>query len=50
MLSEGKTYIRSVPYIMIFPGIAIMLTVMAFNYLGDELRDLLDPREKKDID
>ena len=35
---------------MIFPGIAIMLTVMAFNYLGDELRDLLDPREKKDID
>lgn len=50
MLSEGKTYIRSAPYIMIFPGIAIMLTVMAFNYLGDELRDLLDPREKKDID
>ena len=50
MLSEGKTYIRSVPYIMIFPGIAIMLTVLAFNYLGDELRDLLDPREKKDID
>ncbi|AYK13911.1 MAG: nickel transporter permease [Methanosarcina flavescens] len=50
MLSEGKTYIRSAPYIMIFPGIAIMLTVLAFNYLGDELRDLLDPREKKDID
>jgi len=50
MLSEGKTYIRSAPYIMIFPGIAIMLTVIAFNYLGDELRDLLDPREKKDID
>ncbi|WP_048121054.1 nickel transporter permease [Methanosarcina vacuolata] len=50
MLNEGKIYIRSAPYIMIFPGIAIMLTVLAFNYLGDELRDLLDPRETKDID
>jgi len=35
---------------MIFPGLAIMLTVLAFNYLGDELRDLLDPRDTKDID
>jgi len=34
MLSEGKTYIRSAPDIMIFPGIAIMLTVLAFNYPG----------------
>ena len=50
MLKEGKTYIRSAPYIMIFPGLAIMFTVLAFNYLGDELRDLLDPRETKDID
>lgn len=50
MLNEGKTYIRSAPYIMIFPGLAIMFTVLAFNYLGDELRDLLDPRETKDID
>lgn len=50
MLNEGKVYIRSAPYIMIFPGIAIMLTVLAFNYLGDELRDLFDPREMKDID
>lgn len=50
MLNEGKIYIRSAPYIMIFPGIAIMITVLAFNYLGDELRDLLDPRDTKDID
>jgi len=49
MLNEGKTYIRSAPYIMIFPGLAIMLAVLAFNYLGDELRDLLDPRTQKDI-
>jgi peptide/nickel transport system permease protein len=49
MLNEGKIYIRSAPYIMVFPGLAIMLTVLAFNYLGDELRDMLDPRETKDI-
>lgn len=50
MLSEGKIYIRSAPYVMIFPGIAIMLVVLAFNYLGDELRDLIDPRTQKDFE
>ena len=50
MLSEGKIDIRSVPYVMIFPGIAIMLVVLAFNYLGDELRDLIDPRTQKDFE
>jgi len=50
MLSEGKIYIRAAPFIMIFPGIAIMLTVLAFNYLGDEIRDMLDPKEQKSID
>lgn len=48
MLSEGKIYIRSAPYIMISPGLAIMFTVLAFNYLGDELRDMLDPKTKND--
>jgi peptide/nickel transport system permease protein len=46
MLSEGKIYIRSAPYIMISPGFAIMFTVLAFDYLGDELRDMLDPKIK----
>lgn len=50
MLSEGKVYIRSAPYIMIFPGLAIMLVVLAFNYLGDELRDVIDPRTQKDFE
>lgn len=50
MLSEGKIYIRSAPHVMIFPGLAIMLAVLAFNYLGDGLRDLFDPKEMKDID
>jgi peptide/nickel transport system permease protein len=37
------------PHIMIFPGLSIMLTGLVFNYLGDELRDLLDPGEMKNI-
>jgi peptide/nickel transport system permease protein len=50
MLSEGKTYILSAPFIMISPGLAIMFTVLAFNYVGDELRDMLDPKANNDLD
>ncbi len=44
MLGEGQTYLFSSWYIATFPGAAIFLTVMAFNLLGDGLRDALDPR------
>ncbi|MRS01991.1 ABC transporter permease [bacterium] len=44
MLGEEKNSIFSAPHLVIFPGIAIMLTVLAFNLLGDGLRDALDPR------
>jgi peptide/nickel transport system permease protein len=44
MLGEGQTYLFSSWYIATFPGIAIFLAVMAFNLLGDGLRDALDPR------
>lgn len=44
MLSRGRTYITSAPFVIAFPGIAIALTVLAFNLLGDGLRDALDPR------
>jgi nickel ABC transporter permease subunit NikC len=44
MLNEGRPYLQLEPQIMIFPGLAIMMTVMGFNLLGDALRDLLDPR------
>jgi peptide/nickel transport system permease protein/oligopeptide transport system permease protein len=46
MLGEGQTYLFSSWYIATFPGLAIFLTVMAFNLLGDGLRDALDPRMK----
>ena len=44
MLSEGKEVIRSSPYLVIFPGLCIMTTVLSLNLLGDGLRDALDPR------
>jgi len=47
MLSDGRAYIRQYPHIAIAPGIAISLTVLAFNLLGDGLRDALDPRQRE---
>lgn len=44
MLNEGRPYLQIAPQIMLFPGLAIMLTVLGFNLLGDALRDALDPR------
>jgi peptide/nickel transport system permease protein len=46
MLGAGRQAIFSAPHIVTFPGLAITLTVMAFNLLGDGLRDVLDPRLK----
>ena len=47
LISSGKDFARSAPWIMTFPGVAIMLTVLAFNLLGDGLRDALDPKLKR---
>jgi peptide/nickel transport system permease protein len=44
MLSAGRTYILTYPHIAFFPGLAIVVTVLGFNLLGDGLRDALDPR------
>ncbi|HEX6209794.1 MAG TPA: ABC transporter permease [Methylomirabilota bacterium] len=44
ILSEGRQYIKCCPWITTFSGLAIMLAVLAFNMVGDALRDLLDPR------
>jgi peptide/nickel transport system permease protein len=46
MLSEGRAYFQQSVWLAIFPGLAIMLTVLGFNLLGDGLRDALDPRLK----
>lgn len=47
MLSSGRSHIRTSSYICVIPGLAIMLTVLALNLLGDGLRDALDPKLKK---
>lgn len=44
MLSEGRNLAEKAPWLIIFPGLAIMLGVLGFNLLGDGLRDILDPR------
>jgi peptide/nickel transport system permease protein len=46
MLNEGRTYLETAPWISVFPGLAIMAAVLAFNLLGDGLRDLLDPNAR----
>lgn len=47
MLSDGRDYIRNYPHISIAPGVAIALTVLAFNVIGDGLRDALDPHQRR---
>lgn len=47
MLGRARGFIFSAPYTLIFPGIAITLTVLAFNLFGDGLRDALDPKSRK---
>ena len=46
MVSDGRSYMRSNPQLSLYPGVCIMITVLAFNLFGDGLRDALDPRLK----
>jgi peptide/nickel transport system permease protein len=46
MLSDARTFMLQAPWTMIFPGLAIMLTVLGFNLMGDGMRDALDPKMK----
>lgn len=46
MLSDGREFLRNYPHIAIAPGVAIAMTVLAFNLIGDGLRDALDPRQR----
>ncbi len=47
MVAAGQDYLRSAPHMVLFPGLAVMLAMLAFNLLGDGLRDALDPRMKR---
>ena len=45
MLNDGKEYLRDCPWLSVFPGLMIMIAVLAFNFIGDGLRDAIDPRQ-----
>ncbi len=47
MLNEGRQQLQTAPWLMIYPGLAIFITVVAFNLWGDALRDVLDPRQER---
>ena len=49
MLNDGRPYMQIAPWLMLYPGLAIFVTVLAFNLMGDGLRDSLDPRSIKRI-
>jgi len=45
MLDDARPFIQTQPQLMLYPGLAVFLTVLAFNLVGDGLRDALDPRQ-----
>lgn len=46
MIEEARQYFASYPHVLFFPGVAIALTVLAFNFIGDGLREYLDPKQR----
>ncbi|TGQ38450.1 MULTISPECIES: ABC transporter permease [unclassified Mesorhizobium] len=49
MLSDSRNLMETAPWLMIFPGVTIMISILGFNLLGDALRDILDPRMRRSI-
>jgi ABC-type dipeptide/oligopeptide/nickel transport system permease subunit len=46
MIEEARQYFSVTPHVLFFPGVAIALTVLAFNFIGDGLREYLDPKQR----
>jgi peptide/nickel transport system permease protein len=46
MIEEGRQFFAQSPHVLLFPGLAIALTVLAFNFIGDGLREYLDPKQR----
>ncbi len=47
MISDGQPYMLTAPWLIVFPGLCIMITVLAFNLVGDGLRDAFDPQQRR---
>jgi peptide/nickel transport system permease protein len=46
MLNDGRSHLFDAPHLVLFPAVAVMLAVLSFNFIGDALRDYLDPRAR----
>src|SRR5439155_27283511 len=49
LVSDGARLLALFPWLVIFPGIALSMTILCFNFLGDGLRDALDPQDRRDV-
>jgi len=49
MLNDGRAHLFDAPHLVLFPALAVMLAVLSFNFIGDALRDFLDPRSRIEI-
>ena len=49
MLNDGRAHLFDAPHLVLFPALAVMLAVLSFNFIGDALRDYLDPRSKMEV-
>jgi peptide/nickel transport system permease protein len=49
MLSDGRSHLFNAPHLVLFPALAVMLAVLSFNFVGDGLRDYLDPRARIEV-
>jgi peptide/nickel transport system permease protein len=47
MLNDARSFLTIAPHLLLFPGLAVMLTVLAFNFVGDGLREWLDPKQQR---
>jgi peptide/nickel transport system permease protein len=49
MLNDGRAHLFDAPHLVLFPALAVMLAVLSFNFIGDALRDYLDPRSRSEV-
>jgi peptide/nickel transport system permease protein len=49
MLNDGRSHLFDAPHLVLFPALAVMLAVLSFNFIGDALRDYLDPRSRIEV-
>ncbi|HUO61714.1 MAG TPA: ABC transporter permease, partial [Candidatus Acidoferrales bacterium] len=49
MLNDGRSHLFDAPHLVIFPALAVMLAVLSFNFIGDAMRDYLDPRSRMEV-